>query len=45
MEGSYWFPAKRNVSRSNEHSVEVVVEDENSPVDEHDEVNAASCCV
>lgn len=41
----YWFPAKRDVTRSNKHSVEVVVEDEDSPVDEHDEINAASCSV
>lgn len=41
----YWFPAKRNVSRSNKHSVEVVVKYEDSPVDEHDEVNAPPCSV
>lgn len=42
---TYWFPAKRDASRSNKHSIEVVVKDKDSPVDEHDEVNAASCCV
>lgn len=41
----YWFPAKRNVSRSNKHSIEVVVKYEDSPVDEHDEVNAPPCSV
>ena len=44
-EDSYWFPAERDVSRSNKHGIEVVVEDEDSPVDEHEEVNAASCSV
>lgn len=44
-EDPYWFPAKRNVSRSNKHRIEVVVEDEDSPVDEHEEVNAAPCSV
>lgn len=41
----YWFPAKRDVPRSNKHSIEVVVQDENSPVEEHYEVDAASCSV
>lgn len=40
-QNSYWFPAKRNISRPNKHGVEVVVEDKNSPVYEHEEVNAA----
>lgn len=31
-----------DVSRSNKHSIKVVVEDEDTPVEEHDEVNAAS---
>lgn len=35
----------RNVSWSDKHSIEVVVENEHSPVDEHDEVNAAPCSV
>lgn len=41
----YWFPAERNVSRSNKHSIEVVVEDEDSPVEKHNEVDATSCSV
>lgn len=45
IEDPYWFPAKRDVPWSNKHSVEVVVEDEDSPVDEHDEINAAPCSV
>lgn len=42
---TYWFPSKRDVPRSNKHSIEVVVQDENSPVEEHDEIDAASCSV
>ena len=42
---AYWSPAKRDVPRSYKHSIEVVVEDKDSPVYEHDEVNAASCSV
>lgn len=45
IEDPYWFPAKRDVARSNKHCIKVVVEDEDSPVDEHEEVNAASCSV
>lgn len=45
IDDPYWFPAKRDASRSYKHSIEVVVKDKDSPVDEHDEVNAASCCV
>lgn len=42
---TYWFPAKRNVSRPYKHSIEVVVKDEDSPVDEHNKVDASSCSV
>lgn len=45
IKNPYWFPSEGDVSRSNKHSVEVVVENEDSPVEEHDEVNAATCSV
>lgn len=35
----------RYVSRANKHSVEVVVQDKDCPVDEHNEVNATPCSV
>lgn len=41
----YRFPAKWDVPRSYKHSIEVVVKDKDSPIDEHDEVNAATCRV
>lgn len=45
IEKPYWFPAMKNVSRSNKHRIEVVVEDEDSPVEKHNEVDATSCSV
>lgn len=42
---TYRFPAERNVSRPYKHRIEVVVKDQDSPVDEHKKVDAAPCSV
>ncbi len=42
---TYRFPLQRNVTRANKHGIKVVVKNEDGPVNEHDEVDAASCGV